>query len=147
MDCYVPVIFLLSVGADPTENIDALARKRKVPQPAVVSMGEGQEPVAQRAMQQAAQNGTWVLLQNCELGLPLMDQMEDILVKMAENVDPGFRLFITALPHKQFPLGLLQMSTKVTNDPPAGLRAGLLRSYNTIIDQDRLERVETTMWR
>jgi dynein heavy chain, axonemal len=147
MVSYIPVIFLLSVGADPTDSIETLARKRKLPLPAVISLGEGQEPVAIRAMNAAAQNGTWVLLQNCELGIPLMVQMEDLIGKMKDSLDPGFRLFITALPSSEFPLGLLQMSTKVTNEPPAGLRAGILRSYTVLVDQDRLERVENVQWR
>jgi len=142
-----PVIFLLSTGADPTEGIEHLARKRKLALPAVVSLGEGQGPVAIKAMNAAAVNGTWVLLQNCELGLDLMDEMEAFLIKLYENCDPNFRLFITALPHELFPLGLLQMCTKVTNEPPAGLRAGILRSYQVMVDQDRLERVETKTWR
>ena len=142
-----PVIFLLSVGADPTEGIESLARKKKQPSPAVVSMGEGQEPVALRALTAACVNGTWVLLQNCELGLGLMDIMEDQLGKLKETMDSNFRLFMTALPNPQFPLGLLQMSTKVTNEPPQGLQAGLLRSYTVMIDQDKLERVETAQWR
>lgn len=82
MVCYIPVIFLLSVGADPTDAIETLARKRKLPLPAVISLGEGQEPVAIKAMNAAAVNGTWVLLQNCELGIPLMVQMEDLIGKM-----------------------------------------------------------------
>ena len=32
--------------------------------------------MAIRAMNAAAVNGTWVLLQNCELGLGLMNEME-----------------------------------------------------------------------
>jgi hypothetical protein len=42
-DCMIsstPVIFLLSIGADPTESIEGLARKRKLPGPSVISMGE-----------------------------------------------------------------------------------------------------------
>ena len=38
MTSYAPVIFLLSIGADPTESIESLARKRKLPSPAVISM-------------------------------------------------------------------------------------------------------------
>ncbi|RLN87140.1 hypothetical protein BBJ28_00011147, partial [Nothophytophthora sp. Chile5] len=147
MKAETPVIFLLSIGADPTESIEMLARKQKNPSPAVVSMGEGQEPVALKAINAAVVNGTWVLLQNCELGLELMEQMEDIMLKLTETMDPGFRLFLTALPNDQFPLGLLQMSTKVTNEPPQGLHAGLLRSYTVMVDQDKLERVETMQWR
>lgn len=141
-----PVVFLLSIGADPTENIEQLAkRKKQVVQ--CVSLGEGQEPVAIRAMNAAAMNGSWVLLQNCELGLDLMDKMEELIASMKETMHPDYRLFITALPHPKFPLGLLQMSTKITNEPPAGLRAGLLRSYSVIVDQDRLERIDSVEWR
>ena len=143
----VPVIFLLSTGADPTDAIESLLRKKKLPAADVISMGEGQEPVAKRAMANAAQNGTTVLLQNCELGIDLMAVMEEYLTALYENVHDQFRLFITALPSEEFPLGLLQMSTKVTNDPPTGLQAGLLRSYTVMVDQDRLERVETAEWR
>jgi dynein heavy chain len=144
-----PVIFLLSTGADPTESIEGLARKRKLTPPAVISMGEGQDPVAIKAMQAGAASGTWVLLQNCELGLDLMFIMEEFLDKLREGQDPNFRLFITALPEPTFPLGLLQMSTKVTNEPPAGLKAGILKSYTILVDQDRLERVDqgAAQWR
>lgn len=58
MRAETPVIFLLSIGADPTESIEQLARKRKHPSPAVVSMGEGQEPVALKAINAAVVNGT-----------------------------------------------------------------------------------------
>ena len=49
-----------------------------------------------------------------------------------EAIDPQFRLFITCLPHKDFPLGLLQMSTKVTNEPPMGLKAGLISASRRV---------------
>lgn len=39
MDCASPVIYLLSAGADPTEAIEALARKKRR-EVACVSMGE-----------------------------------------------------------------------------------------------------------
>jgi dynein heavy chain len=146
MVAITPVIFLLSIGADPTESIEVLCRKKKQTV-AVISMGEGQEGPALKALNAAAVNGSWVLLQNCELGLDLMDQMEELIIKMRPTLHEDFRLFITAAPHPQFPLGLLQMSDKVTNEPPAGLRAGLLRSYTVSVTQENLERIETPMWR
>jgi dynein heavy chain len=149
MVCDVPVVFLLSRGDDPTESIEMLCRKKKLPSPAVISLGEGQEPVAFKAINAGVVNGSWVLLQNCELGLGLMNDMESLINKLKPNMDPNFRLFMTALPHPEFPLGLLQMCTKVTNEPPAGLKAGLLRSYTpgVMVDQDKIERVETAQWR
>jgi dynein heavy chain len=146
----VPVIFLLSRGSDPTEGIEALSKKKKIAtEPNKVSLGEGQEPVARNAVKSGAQFGTWVLLQNCELALSFMSEMEGLLSDLETSMDPKFRLFITALPHPLFPLGLLQMSTKVTNEPPAGLRAGLLRSYTpgVLVDQDKIERIDTDQWR
>lgn len=149
MSSQIPVIFLLSRGADPTESIEILCRKKKLPSPAVISLGEGQEPVALKAINAGVVNGTWVLLQNCELGLCLMNDLESIMNKLKESIHQDFRLFMTALPHPDFPLGLLQMCNKVTNEPPAGLKAGLLRSYTpgVLVDQDKIERVDTAQWR
>lgn len=142
----VPVIFLLSTGADPTDTIEQLAKKKKQ-SVSCISMGQGQEPVAIKAITGAAVNGSWVLLQNAELGLPLMENLEDMLLKMRDTVNPDFRLFISALPHVRFPLGLLQLSLKCTNEPPAGMQAGVMRSFQTIVDQDRLERIDSPQWR
>ncbi len=75
------------------------------------------------------------LLQNCELSLELMAQLEDMLLSMHEAAHPMFRLFLTASPTTEFPLGLLQMCVKVSSEPPAGLRAGMLRALATCVDQ------------
>jgi dynein heavy chain len=108
MDHITPVIYLLSPGADPTESIEQLARKRKVAPPVSVSLGQGQEPVAMKAMNAAAINGgSWVILQNSELGIPLMEIMEEFMHNLER--DEGFRLFISAMPSKEFPMGLLHV--------------------------------------
>lgn len=68
--------------------------------------------------------------------------MEDILNPKDKEIHEDFRLWITCEPHKEFPLGLLQMAIKVTTEPPMGLQAGLSRTFNTMINQDFLEKVE-----
>ncbi|OQS05067.1 dynein heavy chain, outer arm [Thraustotheca clavata] len=141
-----PVIYLLSLGSDPTEAIETLARKKRQPIQSI-SMGEGQEIIAGKAMANAMLNGSWVLLQNCHLGLAFMEAIPEILSKSKETSNPDFRLFLTSEPHPSFSITLLQKSIKVTNEPPSGLRAGLLRSYTVLIDQDKLERIETAQWR
>ena len=68
--------------------------------------------------------------------------MEDILNPKDKEIHEDFRLWITCLPENKFPLGLLQMAIKVTTEPPKGLQAGLSRTFNTMVNQDFLEKVE-----
>lgn len=50
------------------------------------------------------------------------------------------RLWVTAEPHPQFPIGLLQMGIKITNEAPVGMKAGLRASYQWV-NQDMLDAV------
>merc|ERR1711990_1202055 len=87
-------------------------------------------------------DGFWVILNNCHLSLEFMAEMEDILNPKGVEVHEQFRLWITCQENKEFPLGLLQMAIKVTTEPPKGLKAGLARTYSTMVTQDFLEKVE-----
>merc|ERR1719313_592198 len=86
----VPLICILSPGADPSESILALAKKRKKECKAV-SMGQGQEIIARRLISTAVTTGNWVLLQNTHLGLKFLVELEQTLLGM-EEVNPEFRL-------------------------------------------------------
>jgi dynein heavy chain len=142
-DKFTCMIFLLSTGADPTGPITELARKRKK-QVRAISMGQGQEPAARKLVTQGMMQGSWVLLQNCHLGLKMMNELEGTLLNKRANepdeVMDEFRLWISAEPHPKFPIGLLQMSIKVTNEAPAGVRAGLKGSY-AWLTQDHLDAI------
>jgi dynein heavy chain len=145
---FTPVIMLLTPGADPTAAMQDLAKKKGLKIRAV-SMGEGQEKYATRAIEGSMEEGGWALLQNCHLGLGYMNHIDEDLHKAEEEkeVNDEFRLWITCEPHDDFPINLLQMGIKVTNEPPAGMKAGLFRSYTSVVDQERLGRVETKTWR
>lgn len=117
----VPVLYLLSAGADPTGNIDEFAKKKKQFPTGKVSMGEEQEIPAAQLIDSGFINGSWVVLNNCHLSLEFMGQMEDILNPKDKTIHPEFRLWITCQPDTNFPLGLLQMAIKVTTEPPKGL--------------------------
>jgi dynein heavy chain len=142
--CKVPTIAILSMGADPTGPICDLAKKRKK-QVLMISMGQGQEPAARKLLNQGVTTGDWVLLQNCHLGLGFLVEVEQFMIALSE-CEPSFRLWISAEPHPKIPIGLLQMSIKITNEAPVGLRAGLKASYYWI-NQDMLDVVSQPQWR
>ena len=139
-----PLIFLLSSGADPTGLIMALGRKLKQ-EILSVSMGQGQTGIARRNFDTGIQIGSWVLLQNVHLDLKFLHELELALQK-AESVEDEFRLFMTTHVALAFPVGLLQMSMKVTNESPTGVKSGLRRLYS-LINQDMLEAVPRFEWR
>ena len=140
----IPFMCVLTPGSDPTELIMALAKKKKK-EVLAVSMGQGQEIVARRYFASSIANGGWVLLQNTHLGLKYLVELEQALLK-TEDVDPEFRVWITAEPHPGIPIGLLQMSVKITNEAPVGMRAGMKRSY-AWVTQDMLDVVPRIEWR
>jgi dynein heavy chain len=105
-------------------------------------MGEEMEIPAMQLIDQGMTNGKWVVLSNCHLSLEFMAEMEEILFPKEREVHPEFRLWITCEPDNDFPLGLLQLAIKNATDPPKGIQAGMSRTFQTVVNQDFLEKVE-----
>ena len=146
-DASTPIIFILSAGSDPTDAIAALAHRKRIDLKAI-SMGQGQEKDSAMLVQNGLANGGWVLLQNCHLGLKFMATLEMMMseARKADEVHDDFRVWITAEPDERFPIGLLQASIKLTNEPPQGVKAGLKRSANWV-SQDMLDATDKPQWR
>ncbi|KAM4694178.1 LOW QUALITY PROTEIN: dynein axonemal heavy chain 8 [Discoglossus pictus] len=143
-DARIPLICFLSMGSDPTNQIDALAKRLKLDCRAI-SMGQGQDVHARRLIHMSILQGGWVLLQNCHLGLDFLDELLETILT-TETVHESFRTWITTEPHDRFPITLLQTSIKYTNEPPQGMRAGLKRTF-VGINQDLLDVSSLPMWK
>ena len=139
-----PLVCFLSMGSDPSDNIMNLAKKLNQPCNAI-SMGQGQEVHARRLLQQRMQEGGWVLLQNCHLGLGFLEELLESVIS-TDPVDDNFRCWVTTEPHPKFSINLLQSSIKFTNEPPQGVKAGLKRTYATLT-QDILDISNLPMWK
>ncbi|KAG2377570.1 hypothetical protein C9374_009086 [Naegleria lovaniensis] len=131
-----PIVCLLSQGSDLTGSIEKLAQHLKMTIDRV-SMGQGQKEKAQELIKNAIANGGWVLLQNCHLGIDYLEILEKTLMDLSKEdySDKSFRVWITTEPTPLFPINLLQMSIKVTDEPPTGIRAGLAKAYNWLTQE------------
>jgi dynein heavy chain len=129
-----PMFFILSPGADPVKEVEALGRKLIGLRSGVnyhnVAMGQGQDPIAMSKLDMGHQEGHWVMLQNIHLMPRWCVELEKKLdVFVAENSHPSFRLYLSADPSSGIPIGLLDRSIKLTNEPPQGMLANLRRAF------------------
>ena len=63
-----------------------------------VSLGQGQEKVAEDAIDIAAKEGHWVILQNIHLVAKWLSSLEKKMEAASENSHPNYRLFMSAEP-------------------------------------------------
>ncbi|PVD36438.1 hypothetical protein C0Q70_03422 [Pomacea canaliculata] len=136
MNRSTPLVFVLSTGSDPMGAFLRFAREMGyIEKIQSISLGQGQGPVAEKMIESSVRNGDWVFLQNCHLAASWMIAMEEVVKEIQEkpeNVNENFRLFLSSMPARHFPVSVLQNSVKVTNEPPKGLRANLRRAFAEI---------------
>lgn len=139
--CYVPfgmgvrhsyIMFMMSPKSTEEPKLQYLSRSRRCF--FVMCACLARFYIARHAAHQAATvSGSWVMLQNCHLAcswLPTLDCIVKNLGSSSSLSKPGFRLFLSAAPVPYFPIGVLQRSIKITDEPPRGIQANLRRSYN-----------------
>uniref|UniRef100_A0A3Q3WB21 Dynein, axonemal, heavy chain 6 n=1 Tax=Mola mola TaxID=94237 RepID=A0A3Q3WB21_MOLML len=139
-----PLIFILSTGSDPMGAFQRFAKERGFES---ISLGQGQGPIAEKMILEALKSGQWVFLQNCHLAVSWMLAMEDWILIHDTSIHKDFRLFLSSMPTKVFPVTVLQNSVKVTNEPPKGLRANMRRAFTEISTSFFEDHVLGRQWR
>ena len=99
-------------------------------------MGQGQDVVAMDRLQMGHTQGHWVILNNCHLMPAWCIELEKKLDSFnLEGSHEKFRVFLTAEP-SYIPIGILSRCIKLTNEPPAGLKANLKRAFCSFDEDD-----------
>merc|ERR1719412_1537583 len=97
-----PIFFILSPGVDPLKDAEALGKKlgftRAKKNFHNISLGQGQEVVAEQAMEVAAREGHWVVLQNIHLVKMWLPALEKEVERQQEAAHQNYRLFLSADP-------------------------------------------------
>ena len=142
------VFFILSPGVNPISAVEALGKRMGYTfdngKYHMVSLGQGQEPIAEEAMIGAAKRGEWVVLENIHLVVKWLKKLEKVMEDCALTAHEDFRFFLTAEPagtpeYHIMPQGILQACIKITNEPPSGVKANTHAALNCF-NQDTLER-------
>uniref|UniRef100_A0A4W5QNL9 Uncharacterized protein n=1 Tax=Hucho hucho TaxID=62062 RepID=A0A4W5QNL9_9TELE len=144
-----PLVFILSTGSDPMGAFQRFAKERGYLDRSI-SLGQGQGPIAEKMILEALKSGNWIFLQNCHLAVSWMLAMEELIKTFTEPdtvIHENFRLFLSSMPTKVFPVTVLQNSVKVTNEPPKGLRANVRRAFTEITNNFFEEHILGRQWR
>ncbi|XP_070187600.1 dynein beta chain, ciliary-like isoform X2 [Littorina saxatilis] len=139
-----PVFFILSPGVDPLKDVEAMGKKLGFTEDnrnfSNISLGQGQEIVAEQAMEVAAKEGHWVVLQNIHLVARWLPKLEKLIEEYSEEGHESYRLFISAEPAGNpdshiIPQGILESAIKITNEPPTGMFANLHKALDNFTQE------------
>ncbi|XP_015248307.1 PREDICTED: dynein heavy chain 9, axonemal [Cyprinodon variegatus] len=142
-----PMFFILSPGVDPLKDVEKHGKKMGYTFDNNnfhnVSLGQGQEVIAEQALDLAAKKGHWVILQNIHLVARWLGTLEKLLEQYAEGSHENFRVFVSAEPSSSreghiIPQGILENSIKITNEAPTGMHANLHKALDNF-NQESLD--------
>jgi len=129
-----PIIFVLSPGADPIAYLMALAAEKGMKDKfKTISLGQGQDIIARKLIDEGSKTGQWICFQNCHLFVSWMDEFERLLEKQDVSLmHEDYRLWLTSDPTSNFPVPILQSGIKLTQEPPRGLKANMANTFRDI---------------
>ena len=141
----VPMYFVLSAGANIVSDMDKLAvlkGKKKGDNFHSISLGQGQDLIAEERLEVGQRQGHWIFLQNVHLMPRWLKVLEKKLDEYAvTGTHEDFRIMLSSDPSNAIPIGILDRSIKITSDPPSGLKANLKQAF-ACFSRDQYEELE-----
>lgn len=126
----LPVALVSSPGFDASYKVDNLVERNKV-KCTNIAMGSNEGLTsADKAINSAAETGSWVLIKNVHLAPTWLQSLE----KRMESLNPhkDFRLFLSMESSPKIPVNLLRASRVLMYEQPAGVRANMKDSMSSL---------------
>lgn len=122
-----PILCVASEGVDVLELITDFHQRRGNALGGAklrhFSLGDGLTDVLDTRLEQSAQSGEWVLLENIHLVPDWLPTLEQMLSDWAKpETHPRFRVWASAEPGYEFPATLLEKCVKIALQPPKTMR-------------------------
>ncbi|KAF2182427.1 dynein heavy chain [Zopfia rhizophila CBS 207.26] len=135
-----PVALSSSPGFDASYKVDNLVeRERATCTNIAMGSNEGVES-ADKAINNAATTGNWVLVKNVHLAPQWLQSLEKRLEALKPN--PDFRLFLSMESSPKIPVNLLRASRVLSYEQPAGIRANMKDSLSSLAEKATKQPVE-----
>ncbi|KAI8958673.1 cytoplasmic dynein heavy chain [Daldinia sp. FL1419] len=125
-----PISLVSTPGFDASYKVDNLVERMRV-RCTNIAMGSNESLAsADKAVSNAAQVGSWVLIKNVHLAPTWLQSLE----KRMESLNPhsDFRLFLSMESSPKIPVNLLRASRVLMYEQPAGVRANMKDSMSSL---------------
>jgi dynein heavy chain 1 len=137
-----PVSLVSSPGFDASYKVDSLVERMRV-RCTNIAMGSNEGLAsADKAIANAAQTGSWVLIKNVHLAPTWLQSLEKRMESLNPNKD--FRLFLSMESSPKIPVNLLRASRVLMYEQPAGVRANMKDSMSSLSTRSVKSPVERT---
>ncbi|KAK3936270.1 dynein heavy chain, cytoplasmic [Diplogelasinospora grovesii] len=135
-----PISLVSSPGFDASYKVDSLVERMRV-RCTNIAMGSNEGLAsADKAISNAAQTGSWVLIKNVHLAPTWLQSLEKRMESL--NPNPEFRLFLSMEGSPKIPVNLLRASRVLMYEQPAGVRANMKDSMSSLQQRGNKNPVE-----
>ncbi|EOO03106.1 putative dynein heavy chain protein [Phaeoacremonium minimum UCRPA7] len=137
-----PIALVSSPGFDASYKVDSLVERMRI-RCTNIAMGSTEGVAsADKAISNAAQMGSWVLVKNVHLAPTWLQSLEKRMDSL--NPNPEFRLFLSMESSPKIPVNLLRASRVLMYEQPAGVRANMKDSMSSLSTRPAKTPVERT---